>query len=102
MSSPESVSFATFLSTIRHRRLPTRRVDACPYAYVGVAYSGGTYVDVGVGYHTVTYHGVTYTYEAVTCHGVTYDQVTYCTVSYRGVTYTYVTVTYGYVGKGCH
>ena len=81
MSSPESVSFATFPGAIRHRRLPKRRVGASLYAYVGITYPGRTYGYDGVRYAVVTYCDVTYTYEAVTYtrvsyHGVTYDTVT--------------------------
>ena len=102
MSSPGGVFSVTFPGAIRHRRLPISRTGARSYAYVGVGYPGGTYVDVGVSYRAVSYPEVTYTYVDVTYHGVTYYPVTYYTVTYLGVTYCYVTVTYGYVGKGCH
>lgn len=102
MSSPESVFSATFPATIRHRRLPTRRKQSHPSAYVGVSYSPVRYSYVGVTYGAVTYHEVTYAYVNVTYALVTYHEVTSATVTYTGVTYGYVVVTYGYVGKSCH
>ena len=103
VSSPSDVSFATFLSTIRARRLPTRRKQGGrSFAYAPVTYTPVTYDYVGAAHAPVTYTPVTFTYEAVTYHEVTYSPVTFVSVTYRAVTYTYVVVTYGYVGKSCH
>ena len=74
VSSPESVSFATFQGTVSY---PPVGSWGHPFAYVGVSYQPVRYSYVGVAYGAVTYHGVTFAYVTVTYHEVSYTAVAY-------------------------